>query len=486
MNAIRINERDNVAVALMPLQKGQKIEIGEAVILLAEDIPQGHKFLLTDLREHGQVIKYGFPIGTMTQDAAAGSWIHVHNLRTGLTEETVYSYRPSGGPGLPDAANDMFWGYRRENGRVGIRNEVWIVPTNGCVNSVAQAIAAGEPGVFAFSHPYGCSQMGDDQENTLLILTGLIKHPNAGAVLVLGLGCENCNMQVLRGALRDVDERRISFLECQEAADEIAEGKKQLRRLRKYAEAFQRVPIPASELVVGLKCGGSDGLSGITANPLAGWFSDRLIAQGGSALLTEIPEMFGAEELLLHRCKNEEVFAKMANCLEGFKEYYRRHGQVIYENPSPGNKTGGISTLEDKSLGCVQKGGSAQIADVLAYGEAVQKSGLSVLSAPGNDLVAATALAAAGAQLVIFTTGRGTPFGCPVPTIKVSSNDELAEKKPAWTDFNAGQLLRREISPENILKAFAETVFRVASGEETKAERNGYRDMAILKTGVTL
>jgi altronate hydrolase len=456
------------------------------------EIPAGHKFALADLEQGTPVIKYGFRIGITTAPVKKGEWIHTHNLKTGLGDLLDYNYEPN----LPEekTTEDVtFMGYNRKNGKVGVRNEVWIIPTVGCVNNVASKIAELTKGlarenveaICAFPHPYGCSQMGDDQEHTRTILADLINHPNAGGVLVLGLGCENSNIDVLKGYLGDIDTDRVKFLVSQESDDEIADGVEIVKGLVEYASQFKREPISVSKLVIGMKCGGSDGFSGITANPTVGRFSDILISKKGTTILTEVPEMFGAETILMNRCANEELFGKTVDLINDFKNYFKSHNQTIYENPSPGNKKGGISTLEDKSLGCTQKSGSAVVKGVLAYGESVSTPGLNLLSAPGNDLVAATALAASGAHIVLFTTGRGTPFACPVPTMKISSNSRLAGKKNNWIDFNAGVVAEGEDLDVAGKRLFDEVV-AVASGKEVKSEIAGFHDMAIFKQGVTL
>ncbi len=489
---IQIHPSDLVAVALAPLSAGTAIQAGGRTVTLLEDIPQGHKFALAPIAAGSPVIKYGAPIGLAKQDIPAGGWVHVHNVKTGLGCVLDYSYEPDNTP-LAPTDDLLFQGYRREDGRAAVRNEIWIIPTVGCVNNVAAAIERGAQrfkagtidGIFAFPHPYGCSQMGDDQENTRKILADLINHPNAGGVLVLGLGCENSNIDVLKPYLGQYDENRVKFLVCQESADEIADGVALVGELAEYAGRFRREPISCGELVVGMKCGGSDGLSGITANPTVGAFSDLLISKGGTTILTEVPEMFGAETLLMNRCENERVFADTVKLINGFKDYFTSHNQTIYENPSPGNKKGGISTLEDKSLGCTQKSGSAPVSGVLPYGQPVCRRGLNLLSAPGNDLVASTALAASGAHIVLFTTGRGTPFACPVPTVKISSNSALAAKKGSWIDFNCGSLVE-DGTVEELGRKLFDFVLEVASGKEVKAEQAGFHDMAIFKQGVTL
>ena len=489
---IKIHPSDSVAVALAPLPAGTALQVAGQTVTLLEDIPQGHKFALTDIPRGEAVIKYGAPIGAAQADIPAGGWVHTHNVKTGLGDVLDYSYQPDSVPLVP-TDDALFQGYRREDGRAAVRNEVWIIPTVGCVNDVARAIerlsqgfkTGTVDGIYAFPHPYGCSQMGEDQENTRKILAGLIHHPNAGGVLVLGLGCENSNIDVLKPYIGQYNENRVKFLVCQDSEDEIADGVALVEELAAYAGRFRREPISCGELVVGMKCGGSDGLSGITANPTVGRFSDRLIALGGSTVLTEVPEMFGAESILFERCRDEAVFRKAVKMIEDFKGYFTSHNQVVYENPSPGNKAGGITTLEDKSCGCVQKGGSAQIVDVLDYGGAVTKKGLNLLSGPGNDLVSATALTAAGAHLILFTTGRGTPFGAPAPTVKISTNTPLFEKKGNWIDFNAGTVAQGE-SLDGAGDRLLDFVLEVASGKPTRAEEQGFREISIFKDGVVL
>jgi len=494
---IKINPNDNVIVALQTLPAGTEVvlEDGKKIVATAE-VPAGHKMAITDIPENGKVIKYGCPIGNAKTEILSGEWIHVHNLKTGLGDLLEYTYEPvdmAAARNASDVAGATFMGFRRPDGKVGVRNEIWVIPTVGCVNNVATAIAkqanalvkGSVDEVIAFPHPYGCSQMGDDQENTRTILADLINHPNAGGVLVLGLGCENSNIDVLKPYIGDYDEKRVKFLVSQECEDEVSESLKLISELIDYASAAKREPVSVSELIIGMKCGGSDGFSGITANPLVGNFSDLLIGEGGTTILTEVPEMFGAETLLMNRCENEELFRQTVKLINDFKQYFKSHNQTIYENPSPGNKKGGISTLEDKSLGCTQKSGNAPVRGVLAYGETVKQKGLNLLSAPGNDLVASTALAAAGAQIVLFTTGRGTPFASPVPTVKISTNSALAGKKSNWIDFNAGGLVEGKMMDDEAKRLF-DYVVDVASGKKVCSEEAGFHDMAIFKQGVTL
>lgn len=447
---------------------------------VAVELASGHKVALCDIAAGENVIKYGFPIGHATRDIRAGERVHTDNLKTNLKEKLSYSYQPVNAS-VPKRPEATIQAYVRENGEIGIRNDIWIVNTVGCVNKVAEQLSK-LTGAFAFPHPYGCSQLGDDHETTKKILKGLVQHPNAGGVLVLGLGCENNGIAAFRECLGEVEERRVKFLNTQDCEDEIAEGVALINELKAYAATFCRQPVSVAKLKVGLKCGGSDGFSGITANPLIGRFSDALIGAGGSTVLTEVPEMFGAETILMDRCVNEEVFEKSVHLINDFKDYFIRHKQEIYENPSPGNKAGGISTLEEKSLGCVQKGGMAPVVDVLTYGDRITKNGLHLLNGPGNDMVAVTNLVSAGCHMVLFSTGRGTPLGGPVPTVKISTNTELAEKKKNWIDFDAGPMLYgKELSEE-----LFSYVCAVANGEETCNERQGYREIAIFKEGVTL
>ncbi len=491
-NFIKINANDNVAVALEVIPENTTVSVGGTDITTTMEIPAGHKFAIADIAAGTPVIKYGFRIGNAAEAVKKGEWIHTHNLKTGLGDLLDYSYEPK--LVEEEFTEDVtFMGYSRDNGKVGVRNEIWVIPTVGCVNNVASKIAELSKGlvrenieaVCAFPHPYGCSQMGDDQEHTRQILADLINHPNAGGVLVLGLGCENSNIDVLKEYIGDINPDRVKFLVAQESDDEIAEGVEIVKGLAAYAAQFKREPISVSKLVIGMKCGGSDGFSGITANPAVGRFSDILISKKGTTILTEVPEMFGAETILMNRCANEELFHKTVDLINDFKNYFKSHNQTIYENPSPGNKKGGISTLEDKSLGCTQKSGNAIVKGVLAYGEVVSTPGLNLLSAPGNDLVASTALAASGAHIVLFTTGRGTPFACPVPTMKISSNSRLAGKKDNWIDFNAGVVAEGDELDAAGRRLFDEVV-AIASGKEVKSELAGFHDMAIFKQGVTL
>ena len=489
---IRIHEDDNVAVALRTIAKGERLAVGGYQVDALEEVPQGHKFALKDIKAGEDVVKYGFRIGLAKEDIPAGGWVHIHNLKTALGDLLSYEYEPAVSP-LEEAEHEYFDGYRRRDGKVGVRNEIWILPTVGCVNSIASALEKKAQGlvagtveaVVAFPHPYGCSQMGDDQENTLTVLADMFRHTNAGGVLVLGLGCENSNIPVLKGYIGEYDPQRVKFLQCQDVEDEQQEAMKLLEELAAYAGSFHREKIDAGELIIGMKCGGSDGLSGITANPAVGAFSDLLISKGGTTILTEVPEMFGAETILMNRCETRELFEETVSLINGFKNYFTSHNQTIYENPSPGNKKGGISTLEDKSLGCTQKSGSAPVKGVLAYGEPVKVKGLNLLSAPGNDLVASTALAVSGAHIVLFTTGRGTPFASPVPTVKISSNSKLAGHKGDWIDFNAGCMVEGK-GKAQLARELFDYVLEVASGRKVKAEEAGFHDMAIFKQGVTL
>ena len=489
---LRIHEDDNVVVAINTLAPGTVVDLGDAQAIASEEIPVGHKMAIKDIACGEPVMKYGFRIGNAKEDIKAGQWIHTHNVKTALGDLLDYTYEPV--EYEEKKTEDVtFMGFNRPNGTVGVRNEIWVIPTVGCVNNVATAIAkqanafvkGSVDEVIAFPHPYGCSQMGDDQENSRKILADFINHPNAGGVLVLGLGCENSGIDILKEYIGEYDPNRVKFLVAQESDDEIADSVELCKELIDYAATFEREPISVSKLIIGMKCGGSDGFSGITANPCVGKFSDLLISKGGTTILTEVPEMFGAETILMNRCANEELFNKTVDLINDFKNYFTSHNQTIYENPSPGNKKGGISTLEDKSLGCTQKSGSSLVKGVLAYGERVTTPGLNLLSAPGNDLVAATALAASGAHIVLFTTGRGTPFASPVPTVKISTNSRLADKKSNWIDFNTGVLLEDKSMAETA-QALFDYVVEVASGKKVCAEISGFHDMAIFKQGVTL
>lgn len=445
------------------------------------NLSDGHKYALCDIKNGENIIKYGNPIGHATVDIKKGEHIHTHNMKTNLSGVIEYKYTPF--EDKSEKTNDIptFMGYVRDNGDVGIRNDIFIVVTVGCVNKVAERLA-NLTGAVAFTHPFGCSQLGDDQTTTQLILKGIVNHPNAGGVLVLGLGCENNNIDVFKTVLGEWNENRVKFLNCQDFDDEIEEGVRLINELKEYAGKFERQPVPVSKLRIGLKCGGSDGYSGITANPLVGRVSDKLISMGGSCVLTEVPEMFGAEHLLMARAENEEVFNNIVSLINNFKEYYERHNQVIYENPSPGNKKGGITTLEEKSLGCVQKAGSSAVVDVLDYGDTVRKNGLSLLNGPGNDIVAITNLFAAGVHIILFTTGRGTPVGSGVPTVKIATNNSLATRKSQWIDFDASPTLEgNELTAE-----LFDYIISVANGKQTQNEIHGYKEISIFKDGVTL
>ena len=492
---LKINAADNVAVAIVPQKAGAQVNIDGKSIQLLQDIPAGHKIALQDFAEGENIIKYGYPIGHATKAVPAGSWMNENNIKTNLAGLLEYTYHPTSVSLDIPKEQRTFKGYRRANGEVGIRNEIWIVPTVGCVNGIANQLAErlraetqgkGVDAIVAFPHNYGCSQLGDDHENTKKILRDMVLHPNAGAVLVVGLGCENNQPDVFEQFCGDYNKDRVRFMVSQKIeGDEVEYGMQLLRELYEKAKTDVRVDVPTSELRIGLKCGGSDGFSGITANPLLGVFSDYLIAQGGTTVLTEVPEMFGAETILMNRCENKELFDQTVHLINDFKEYFLSHGEPVGENPSPGNKAGGISTLEEKALGCTQKCGKAYVSGVMPYGERLQVKGLSLLSAPGNDLVAATALASSGCHMVLFTTGRGTPFGTYVPTMKISTNTALATNKPMWIDFNAGTIVENE-PIDQVCKRFIDYVISVASGEKVNNEKKGYREIAIFKTGVTL
>lgn len=495
MAILKIHEKDNVVVAIDKVSKGEAVSVDSTSITALEDIDKGHKIALVDINRGENIIKYGFPIGHVLEDIKKGSWVHSHNTKTNLSEILTYEYNPHLEHTKVLGTDKTFKGYRREDGGVGIRNEIWIIPTVSCVNKNANIIAKRAmeeiqgikniDGIFEFTHPYGCSQLGKDHLNTQTILANMVNHPNAGGVLVLGLGCENNNIEEFKKVLGPYDANRVKFLVAQEVEDEIEESLKLIRELSLYVSKFEREDCSISDLVIGLKCGGSDAFSGITANPLVGAFSDKLISYGGSSILTEVPEMFGAETILMNRAINRDVFDKTVKLINDFKEYFMEYNQPIYENPSPGNKKGGITTLEEKSLGATQKGGTSDIIDVLEYGDIIKKKGLNLLNAPGNDMVASTALAAAGCHIVLFTTGRGTPLGTSVPTVKISTNSDLHNKKSNWMDFDAGRLLSGE-TMEDLTDELMDFVINIASGTKVKAEEMGFREIAIFKDGVTL
>lgn len=488
---LKIHSNDNVAVATQDLQSGEYF--ADFALTLLTDIPKGHKVALVDIAAQQKVIKYGFEIGNTQSDVKAGEHIHSHNLKTNLSDGQHYEYLPQSAALNTSQKQATFKGFRRRNGKVGIRNEVWIINTVGCVNRTAQRIAqicsqryfGQADGFVAFTHPYGCSQLGDDLKDTRTILASLISHPNAGAVLIVGLGCENNQMASLLDAVGEYDPERVKFYNSQQVGDEVETGVDAIAQMLPLLAADKRIECPASDLVLGMKCGGSDAFSGITANPLVGKMADRITQEGGTAILTETPEMFGAEQILMNRAQDQTIFKQIVDLVGEFKQYFINHNQPIYENPSPGNKAGGLTTLEEKSLGAIQKGGQAIVTEVLDYGQPLSRKGLVLLQAPGNDAVSSTALAASGAHLVLFTTGRGTPLGFPVPTVKISSNSDLAERKPHWIDFNAGQVLDG-LSMEDCAEQFFNQLLKFASGELTKNELNDCREIAIWKRGVTL
>ncbi len=492
---IKINSKDNVFVCLQAIKAGESINVDGQVILLAQDVERGSKVALTAIAANSDIIKYGGSIGYATADIAVGEWVHTHNIKTKLSDTDSYQYLPNFSPLKPSNLVERFFqGYQRSNGEVAIRNEIWVIPTVGCVNGIAQQainrFMQRNPnlqcdGVHLFPHNYGCSQLGDDHDNTKQILANMVTHPNAGGALVIGLGCENNQIGPFKEHVGEVDDARVRFMIAQNEQDEIEVAVAHLEEIYQTVKQDTRTDISIGKLRVGLECGGSDGLSGITANPLLGEFSDYLIALGGTSVLTEVPEMFGAEHLLFERCIDEATFDKAVAMVNDFKQYFIDHNQPIYENPSPGNKKGGISTLEDKSMGCTQKAGTSPVLGVLKYGERLTMPGLNLLSAPGNDAVATSALAASGCHIVLFTTGRGTPYGGFVPTMKLSTNSELANNKPHWIDFNAGTLVEG-MEMESLLGTFIDHVAAIASGQPTKNELNGIRELAIFKSGVTL
>ena len=493
---LKINPADSVVVCLQPMTKGTVINVDGKDITLLEDTPAGHKVLLANKKEGENIIKYGYPIGHAKQDLKAGAWVNENNLKTNLAGTLEYTYQPVNEKLSIAKENRTFMAYKRKNGEVGVRNEIWVVPTVGCVNGIAEEMVKrleeetkleGIDAVHAWHHNFGCSQLSEDHETTRKILRDIVLHPNAGGVLVLSLGCENNQPHEFMKMLGDYDKDRIKLLITQEVdGDEVEAGMEILRSLYQQAKQDVREEVPVSKLRVGLKCGGSDGFSGITANPLEGEFSDWLVAQGGTSILTEVPEMFGAETILMNRCETPELFEQTVSLINNFKNYFLSHGEPVGENPSPGNKAGGISTLEDKALGCTQKCGRAPVSGVLEYGDRLQTTGLNLLSAPGNDLVASTALASAGCHMVLFTTGRGTPFGTFVPTMKISTNSNLYNRKKNWIDFNAGQLVDGGKTMKELVPEFIDKVLAVASGEKANNEKNGYREISIFKNGVTL
>lgn len=489
---LKVNPKDNVAVAVKDIEKDTVIE--EFDLRIQEDIKKGHKFAIEEIDKDRDIIKYGMPIGHALTDIKKGQWVHVQNLKTNLSDIIQYNYNKEEvvlGSDLLDE-NLTFQGYLREDGRAGVRNEIWIVPGVGCINQVCNNVMKMAQKKYpdmtfqVLNHTHGCSQLGDDLETTREILAGLIKNPNAAGVLVISLGCENNQVDEFKNFLQPINEDRVKFITAQEVNDEYEESMNLIDSLVDYALRFKKEALPISKLTVGFKCGGSDGLSGLTANPLCGYTSDKLVKNGAKTMLTEVPEMFGAEKLLMNRAHDKAVYEDLVGMINDFKEYFKSYGQTIYENPSPGNKDGGISTLEDKSLGCIQKGGSSEVVDILKIGQQAEKAGLNLLNGPGNDQVSSTNLAASGCAIIVFTTGRGNPFGSVVPTIKVATNTEIAEKKKNWIDFNAGRIVDEDISFEDLRDEFIKYLIDVASGEQTNNEKYDFREIALFKNGVIL
>lgn len=492
---IKIHANDNVAVTLIDRQAGETITLDSLQITLKQDVGRGHKISLQPIEQGQNILKYGAPIGHATTSISVGEHVHTHNTATNLSALNEYEYHPEHNTISASRVDPDVQLYRRANGDIAIRNEIWVIPTVGCVNALARKMierfnkqhndASDIDGVYLYNHTLGCSQLGDDHLTTRTILQDMVKHPNAGGVLVIGLGCENNQVATFKKTLGDYDSERVKFMVCQQLEDEIEAGVEYLNQLYQLVRQDKRVAGKLSEVKFGLECGGSDGLSGITANPLLGRFSDFLVSHNGTTVLTEVPEMFGAEQILMNHCHDESTFEKTVSMINEFKQYFIAHNQPIYENPSPGNKAGGISTLEEKSLGCTQKAGTSQVMDVLKYGERLSTSGFNLLSAPGNDAIATSALGAAGCHMVLFTTGRGTPYGGFVPTMKIATNNELATKKPHWIDFNAGALLTGK-TMDQLLDDFIVHVVKIVNGEPTKNEINDFRELAIFKIGVTL
>ena len=521
MDTIKLDPQDKVVVASRDFKAGDSVAVEgtDTLITLLQDVDRGHKIAIQDIAENEEIIKYGYSIGHAKTDIPRGSWIHTHNCQSNLGPDLTYTYRPiddtvNPGTNTKDGiSRKTFQGYRRTTGKVGIRNDLYIVPTVGCINSLCDNIAANfkakHPGNGSFDsviithHPYGCSQLGGDHTMTKRLLQDITTHPNAGAVLVVGLGCENNQIDQFRAdleccgissenpqeAIDDIkdglvyDPERVKFMVCQLSDDEYEESELLLDQLNETAKADHRESIPLNELTVGVKCGGSDGLSGVTANPLVGRFAEFLVREGGKIVLTEVPEMFGAEQVLMSQAKDQETFEHIVTLINDFKDYFRRYHQPIGENPSPGNKAGGITTLEDKSLGCIRKGGKCQVVDVIDYGHAATKPGMTLLQSPGNDLVSSSALASSGCNIVLFTTGRGNPYGTYVPTFKVATNIPLAQKHSRWIDFNAGRLLEEHMG--DVLPDFIEDVLAVVDGQQTRNEQYGMHEIAIFKDGIT-
>lgn len=484
---LRLHPKDNVALALRPLPSGARVSVEGISLFTRDPIPYGHKVALVSIPKGGRIIKYGYPIGRAVRSISPGEHVHVHNTESGRAHgDTARPVIREESSLIPRFPQDTFLGFRRQDGRVGVRNHVLVMASVHCVNGGVERIGREVPGVVALPHIYGCSQLGEDLAQTRRVLEGYVSHPNVGATLIVGLGCEALPTRELVDGLRDRGYR-VELLLLQEIGGSraaVRKGKELAAELLGEVGKLRPEPVPLSELVVGVECGGSDAWSGVTANPAVGAIADALVAHGGTVILSEVTEFIGAEHILAARAISPEVGKAILRAVA------RREGVAVEmgvdlrgAQPSPGNMEGGLTTIEEKSLGAIVKGGTTPVREFLGYGERPSARGLVVMDTSGNDLESVTGMVAGGAQVVLFTTGRGTPVGNPiVPVIKISSNTPLYERMRDDLDFDAGSILRGE-PPTSVAARLAALLLEVAGGRPTQAEVWGHREFAIEPRG---
>ncbi len=495
---ILLSPDDNIGVARRDLRCGLQITTPRGVIALQESIPMGHKAALCGIPRGGSVYKYAQVIGRARRPIECGEWVHVHNLELahgqGTLEYAVESPRP---PELPDGLPRMFLGYRRGDGRVGTRNHVVVVPTSNCSSHVCERIAEevrkeaedGVDGVFAVPHTDGCAQhTGPDIEQLERTLKGIIAHPNVCAALVVALGCEvNSLTRYCGPGMETIYGKPAAALEIQASGGTVkavAAGVAKVHSLVEAAASCPRTEEPVGHLTIGLNCGGSDAFSGISANPALGYASDLLVGAGGTVVLAETPEIYGAEQVLTRRAADIKTGKELVRIIERYCEYAARFGATMDSNPAPGNLRGGITNIVEKSLGAVMKGGTTTLNGVIDYAERIAGKGLIVMDTPGYDPVSITGLAAGGCNLIAFTTGRGSGIGFPiVPVLKIASNSRIFRLMADNMDVNAGDILdgNSDIREKGI--EIYRQIVRAASGERTRSEILGHREFAPWRIG---
>jgi altronate hydrolase len=496
-SAIHLHPTDNVAVARVPIPAGTSLRIDGLPVTTMDAIPAGHKVALWDIQPGEVVERYGQVIGRAKQAIQAGRHIHTHNL---AFEELQLEYEfPVGDTPVPTARPDAptFLGYQREDGRVGTRNYIAVVAASNCAAHTAEQIARsyeGETmppnvdGVVAFPHGEGCAHAaeGPDIDQLRRTLGGVLIHPNVSGAVILGLGCETNQIDHYLG-VGGPRSTRLAGLTLQSSGGTrgaIEAARRQIARFLEQASAEERTPAPASKIVLGLNCGGSDSFSGITANPALGFCSDLLAELGGTPVLAETTEIFGAEHLLVKRARNREVAEKLLDCIRKYKVYLNRFAGSFDDNPSPGNKEGGLTNILEKSLGAVAKGGTSPLIDVYDYAERVTAPGFTFMNTPGYDPVSLTGLAAGGCNLIAFTTGRGSAIGFPtIPVIKVATNSNTYRRMTDNMDVNAGAIADGEATVQQIGQAIFDLMLEVATGRHTCAERLGHKEFVPWRIG---